>query len=102
MKSDENSSTSEHVKDCVSVYRLINVLYMSCIFLIVLHQVQQQMYSAWGLGGAAPPGANAAAAAYLRSTLPGAAVPAAVPKKTQKKAPKAWCGWEALGSLGKP
>lgn len=65
---------------------------MYCIcpvfFLIVLHQVQQQMYSAWGLGGAAPPGANAAAAAYLRSTLPGAAVP----KQTQKKAPKAWCG----------
>ena len=74
-------------------------------FLIVsrVHQVQQQMYSAWGLGGAAPPGANAAAA-YLRSSLPGAAVPAAVPKKTQKKAPKAWHHvapglWEPRGTL---
>ena len=57
-----------------------------CLFWV---QVQQQMYSAWGLGGAAPPGANATAAAYLRS-LPGAAV-AAVPKKAQKKAgAKAW------------
>lgn len=65
-----------------------------------LTQVQQQMYSAWGLGGAAPPGANAAAAAYLRSTLPGAAVPAAVPKKTQKKAPKAKAGAKAKGAAG--